>query len=60
MFSYIAPKLTDVASRRFNLVIQNIQKSASAPYPASVFDAAAAVRYADMFNLSKEELRELE
>jgi hypothetical protein len=47
-------------SRRLNLLIHKIQRAANSPYPASLFDAATAVHYADTFHLSKEQLRELE
>jgi len=59
-FFQLERRLTDVESRRLNMLIHDIEKAASSPYPASLFDAAAAVRYATMFDMSKDELRELE
>jgi hypothetical protein len=59
-FLHITYKQTDVVSKRMNLLFHKIQKAANSPNPGSLYDAAVAVRYADMVHLSKEQLRELE
>jgi len=41
-------------------LIYRIEQAATSNHPASLFDAATAVRYAAMFNLSKRETRHLE
>jgi len=51
---------TNTHYRRYNLAIHKISQAAKSPNPAAVFDVAVAVRYADNFQLSQEETRQLE
>jgi hypothetical protein len=52
--------ITDDRHSRLNLLIHRIEQAAKSPNPAALFDAVAAVHYADIFKLSKRETREVE